>query len=135
MGSIARVLVVDDDPAICELIHDILQEVRLKAVCVTGDREAYRIIPTLPTIQALVVDVNLGAGATGFDVARFARQVIPDLPVIYVTGHSTRDSFQALGVPGSDYLQKPFQVDDLLATLLTRLRPDRGAAKAARKRA
>ena len=126
----ARVLVVDDDPAVCELIHDILREVRLKAVCVSEEREAYRIIPTLPTIQALVVDVNLGAGPTGFDLARFARQVIPDLPVIYVTGQSTRDSFQAFGVPGSDYLQKPFSVDDLLGTLLTRLKPARPARRA-----
>jgi DNA-binding response OmpR family regulator len=135
MGSMGRVLVVDDDPAVCALIHDILQEVRLKAVCITDDREAYRVIPTLPTIQALVVDVNLGPGSTGFDIARFARQVIPDLPVIYVTGQSTRDSFQAFGVPGSDYLQKPFSVDDLLATLLVRLKRPGAKARAERRRA
>lgn len=130
MGALTRVLVVDDDPAICALIQDILQEVRLEAVCVTGDRDAYRVIPTLPTIQALVVDVNLGCGTTGFDVARFARQVIPGLPVIYVTGQATQESFQAFGVPGSAYIQKPFHVDDLLAKLLGQLKapkakPDR----------
>jgi len=117
----ARVLVVDDDPAICELIEDVLQEVRMSAVCVGSDEEAYRIIPTLPTIQALIVDVNLGTGTTGFDVARFARQVIPDLPVIYVTGQATRDSFQAFGVPDSTYLAKPFSIDDFIQTLLARL--------------
>ena len=117
----ARVLVVDDDPAICELIGDVLEEVRLSAVCVGSDHEAYRVIPSLPTIQALIVDVNLGSGTTGFDVARFARQVIPDLPIIYVTGEATRDSFRAFGVPDSTYIAKPFSIDDFIMTLLSRL--------------
>jgi CheY-like chemotaxis protein len=115
----ARVLVVDDDPAICELIQDMLKEVRLSTVCVTSDNAAYRIIPTLPTIQALVVDVNLGPGTTGFDVARFARQVIPDLPVVYVTGDASRESFQAFRVPNSGFVQKPFDADHLISTIMT----------------
>lgn len=117
----ARVLVVEDDPAICDLIQDMLKEVRVSAVCVTSDDAAYRIIPSLPTIQALIVDVNLGSGTTGFDVARFARQVIPDLPVVYVTGEASRESFRAFGVPDSDFVQKPFDVDHLLSTIVTRV--------------
>ena len=125
----ARVLVVEDDPAICDLIQDMLKEVRLSTVCVNSDNAAYRIIPTLPTIQALVVDVNLGPGTTGFDVARFARQVIPDLPVVYVTGDASQESFQAFGVPDSDFVQKPFDVDHLISTIMTRVaaRPARSA--------
>lgn len=94
---------------------------RLKTVCATSDEAAYRIIPTLPTIHALVVDVNLGASTTGFDVARFARQVIPELPVIYVTGDASREAFRAFGVPDSDFVEKPFNVDDLVSTVLTRV--------------
>jgi DNA-binding NtrC family response regulator len=117
----ARVLVVDDDPAICELIEDMLREVRLSTVCVNSDNAAYRIIPTLPTIQALVVDVNLGPGTTGFDVARFARRVIPDLPVVYVTGDASRESFQASRVPDSDFDEKPFDADQLISAIMTRV--------------
>lgn len=116
-----RVLVVEDDPAICELIQDMLKEVRLSTICVNSDDAAYRIIPTLPTIQALVVDVNLGPGTTGFDVARFARRVIPHLPVVYVTGDASPESFQAFGVPDSDFVQKPFDVDELVSTIMTRV--------------
>jgi DNA-binding NtrC family response regulator len=133
MAAIARVLVVDDDPAVCQVIREILQEVRLNAICVGDEREAYRVIPTLPTIQALVVDVNLGGGVTGFDLARFARQVIPDLPVIYVTGQATRESFKALGVPDSDYVQKPFSVDDLLTTVVARTEATRAHKRPHRK--
>ena len=116
-----RVLVVEDDPAICDLIQDMLEEVRLSTLCVNSDNEAYRVIPTLPTIQALVVDVNLGAGTTGFDVARFARQVIPDLPVVYVTGDASQESFRAFGVPDSDFVQKPFYIDELVSTIVSRV--------------
>jgi CheY-like chemotaxis protein len=129
----ARVLVVEDDPAICELIQDMLKEVRLSTICVTSDNAAYRIIPTLPTIQALIVDVNLGPGTTGFDVARFARQVIPDLPVVYVTGHASQESFRAFGVPDSDFVQKPFDVDHLVSTIVSRVasRPPAGTNRSA----
>jgi DNA-binding response OmpR family regulator len=71
----------------------------------------------LPTIAALVVDINLGAGTTGFDVARFARQVVSQLPILYVTGEASQDSFLAFGVPESAFPQKPFTAQELLSKL------------------
>jgi FixJ family two-component response regulator len=68
----------------------------------------------LPTFAAVILDVNLGSGTTGFDVARFARQVVPDLPVIYVSGDADRVSFETFGVPGSEFLEKPFAPEDML---------------------
>ena len=129
----SRVLVVDDDPGVCELIQDVLREVRLEAVCVNGDQAAYRRIPTLPTIQALVVDVNLGRGTTGYDVARFARQVIPDLPVLYISGEVSPDTFRACAVPDSGFVQKPFMPDELLAALVGRLKPGQGSPSKRRR--
>jgi CheY-like chemotaxis protein len=116
-----RVLVVEDDHAVCALISDVLEDAGLETLCVGSDREAYAIIPTVPTIQALIVDVNLGPGTTGFDVARLARQVIPDLPVIYVSGEASLDSFKAFAVPDSDFLEKPFAPGELLDMLQTRI--------------
>jgi CheY-like chemotaxis protein len=115
--AMRRVLVVEDDHAICALITDILEDAGFETECVQNDRSAYATIPTLPTVAALVVDINLGAGTTGFDVARFARQVIPQIPILYVTGEASQDSFQAFGVPQSAFLQKPFTASDLLAKL------------------
>jgi DNA-binding NtrC family response regulator len=120
-----RVLVVDDDPGVCGLIADMLAEVRLKAVCVTSDTEAYRIIPTLPTIKAMVIDINLGAGTTGFDVARFARRVIPKVPIIYISGEATPEMFAGAGVPDTDFLLKPFAADDLLRVVAGRIAKSR----------
>ncbi|WP_165837259.1 response regulator [Phenylobacterium hankyongense] len=116
-----RILVVEDDHAICALITDILQDAGFETRCVQTDREAYAVIPSLPTIEALILDVNLGSGTTGFDVARFARQVIPELPVIYVSGEASQTNFSAFGVPDSDFVEKPFTPDELLTTLRSRM--------------
>jgi CheY-like chemotaxis protein len=112
-----RVLVVEDDHSICELLSDLLEAEGFQTVCVSADREAYSILPTLPTFEALLVDVNLGPGTIGFDVARFARQVIPKLPVVYVTGQASPESFNAFGVPGSRLVTKPFNAQELLGVL------------------
>jgi CheY-like chemotaxis protein len=116
-----RVLLVEDDPAICGVISDLLNEIGLQTVCVHTDRQAYDMLPTLPAFSAVLVDVNLGPGTTGFDVARFARQVIPDVAVIYVSGQASPDSFRAFGVPDSDFLLKPFDPADLVEAVRSRI--------------
>lgn len=61
--------------------------------------------------------IPVGPEATGFDVARFARRVIPDLFVIYMSGATTNASLDAFGVPGGEFLQKPFRPQALLGPL------------------
>jgi DNA-binding NtrC family response regulator len=121
VGVGVGVLVVEDDHIVCQLIGDVLQAAELQPLCVRSDREAYAFLPTLSKLRAMVVDVNLGEGTTGFDVARFARQLHPNLAVVYVTGESSAASFTACKVPDSDFLLKPFDPDDLLAKLQSRL--------------
>jgi CheY-like chemotaxis protein len=118
---VRRILVVEDDHAICDLIRDLLEPLDLQTVCVTSDRAAYDMIPTLPAFAAVLLDVNLGPGTTGFDVARFARQVLPDVAVIYVTGQASVESFKAFGVPDSAFVAKPFTADELLTAVRTRV--------------
>ncbi|MDB5475494.1 MAG: CheY-like receiver [Phenylobacterium sp.] len=105
---------VEDDHGICELISDMLGAERFEVACVASDREAYQRLGGAAAVDALIVDVNLGPGTTGFDVARFARQRNAGLPVIYVSGQASRDSFKAFGVPGSYFVAKPFTADELV---------------------
>lgn len=116
-----RVLLVEDDHAICELISELLHGLGFQTTCAQTDRQAYDILPTLPTFAAVLVDVNLGAGTTGFDVARFARQVLPDVAVIYVSGQASEQSFKAFGVPDSGFVAKPFTAEELLQALRARV--------------
>lgn len=112
--SSRQVLVVEDEPAVCELLSDILRGEGLQPVCVQSDTQAYEALRSAPAFACMVVDVNLGVGATGYDVARFARRLDAQLPVIFVSGQTSPDSMERFGVPGALFLEKPFTGEDLL---------------------
>lgn len=113
-NSLQRVLVVEDEPRICELLSDMLEADGFHPHCVQSDRGAYEALQHDRNFACMIVDVNLGSGTTGYDVARFARQIDRSLPVIYVSGQTSPESFKANGVAGSLFLAKPFTSDELL---------------------
>ena len=113
----AGVLVVDDDPTICALVCEFLAEGNHEVTCAQSDRDAYAALDTDASFDALVIDINLGEGTTGFDVARAARQTRPDLQVIYISGEAAPANHDLYGVPNSRFLQKPFAARDLLDLL------------------
>jgi DNA-binding response OmpR family regulator len=57
--------------------------------------------------RALITDINLTGQLDGWDVAKLARELNPDMQVIYVTG-AAADQWASLGVPNSVLLNKPF---------------------------
>jgi DNA-binding response OmpR family regulator len=109
LGQIApRVLVVEDEHAVCDILSDIVEEASFDPVCAQSDEEAYEALRGDARFACVIVDVNLGRGTTGYDVARFARTLAPQVAVIYVSGQSSEASFRTNGVPGGVFLQKPF---------------------------
>jgi DNA-binding response OmpR family regulator len=113
----APVLVVEDETAIGELICEIVEGAGLPAERAASDRAAYAALESARPYSALVLDVNLGAGTTGFDVARFARRRRRRLPVLFVTGQAGADEVAAYGVPDARLVTKPFTSDELMAAL------------------
>ena len=109
------VLVVEDEPAVCAVMRDQLNDVGYEAVCVNNDAAAYRELAAR-RFGAILVDINLGRGTTGFDVARYARRIDPKVAVIYVTG-SSAESVAVHGVRGAIMVCKPFDRIDLLNAL------------------
>jgi CheY-like chemotaxis protein len=120
MGNI---LVVEDDLAVSEVISDVLRGRGFCVECVHNDQQAYARITSLPAPDGLVLDVNLGQGASGYDIARFARQAVPDIAIVYVSGKAPLDSFKAFGVPDSEFLQKPFLPDELVEAVTSLVAP------------
>ena len=89
---------------------------------VTSAAEAVEILDTRSAeFAGLITDVNLGIGSEGWEVARHARAVRPDLPIVYMTGDSAAD-WAANGVPNSILVQKPYapaQLVTAVSTLIT----------------
>ena len=103
------VLVVDDEDIIHFLLGDALEEGGYTVDAAASPEQALALLDQKHAeYRAIITDVNMGAGQpTGWEVARHARELNPDIPVIYMTGHSGGD-WTANGVPNSVLILKPF---------------------------
>ena len=108
-----------------ELIHEFLQETLSEAgyglvIAMHGAEALEALDRDATTFKALITDVKLGAGPDGWEVARRARELVPDMPVVYMSGDSTHE-WSSKGVPKSVILAKPFasaQIVTAISTLL-----------------
>lgn len=119
------ILVVEAEPVIQEVVNEALTGAGFDAEITSSGEEAVTLIRgDKSRYRALVTDINLRGKLNGWEVARRAREVVPDLPVVYMTasGHE----YPAQGVPNSVLLQKPFAsapVVTAVSQLLNRIPP------------
>ena len=66
--------------------------------------------------RALVTDINLRSRMTGWEVAKQARQIEPEFPIIYMTGAAAHD-WASHGVPNSILVVKPFAPAQLVTAV------------------
>jgi len=116
-----QILVVDDEPQICDLISDQLLSQGLGCVTMTEGSEAKRALHA-QNISVLIADVAM-PGCTGLDLLAHARHCLPDCKVILITGlDDTRTLADALALGAYDYFHKPFQISSLVETVVRALR-------------
>jgi two-component system OmpR family response regulator len=117
------ILVVEDEPTVLMFLEEALAEGGYTVVSARSGGEALNILGDgLSDFSVLVADIRIGDGLDGWEIARCAREIIPDLPIVYVTGDSAL-SWSEEGVPNSLLLQKPFdrtQLEAAIETLLAR---------------
>lgn len=102
-----RVLFVEDELFIREWIAQSLSEQGFAVDSVTNAADALVLIKRTP-IDILLTDINLPGGMDGTALARRARQLQPDLAVIYASAHAATLRQEAR-VPGSLVLPKPYE--------------------------
>jgi DNA-binding response OmpR family regulator len=115
-----HVLVVDDDPAIRELISDYLgqHELRISAV---ADGRAMQTLLAAEVVDLIVLDLKL-KGEDGMGIARKLRDESA-IPIVMLTGRAEEaDRVMGLELGADDYLTKPFSPRELLARIRTILR-------------
>ena len=116
----ARILVVEDDPAIAELIQLYLQREGLDSTIAASAEQAERALRR-ELFHLLILDINL-PGRNGFQfLSRFRAR--HSTPVIIVSARdSDEDKVLGLGVGADDFVTKPFSPRVLLARVRTNLR-------------
>jgi CheY-like chemotaxis protein len=104
-----RVLVVEDEVLIQDLLQDQLEEGGFKVEIAKSGEEAIKMLDAEGAeYRALVTDINLGRERiTGWAVAKHAREITAELPVVYMTGDSGHH-WASEGVPNSVLITKPF---------------------------
>ena len=111
------VLVVEDEPSVLMFLEEGLEERGYDVVSARSGGEALSMLgSSVYDIAVLVTDIRIGDGLDGWDIARSAREITPDLPIVYVTGDSA-GAWDAEGVPNTRLLQKPFTRFELAAAI------------------
>jgi two-component system, OmpR family, response regulator len=118
---IPRVLVVDDEPNIRELVQVALKfhgcTVTTAANGVDAIRQAEAATPDLIVLDVVLPDID------GFEVCRRLRAAGNEVPVIFLTARDTSsDTVTGLAIGGDDYVTKPFSVEALVARVRAVLR-------------
>src|ERR1700758_1958130 len=118
---IPRVLVVDDEPNIRELVQVALKFHGCEVTAAAGGRGALRQAdatrPDLIILDVMMPDMD------GFEVCRRLRAGGNEVPVIFLTARDTSsDTVTGLALGGDDYVTKPFSVEALVARVRAVLR-------------
>lgn len=110
-------LMAEDEPLISDLIAFTLEKAGFEVVCVDSGVEAIAELDRNPGRYAgLVTDIRMGGGKDGWAVARRARELIPDVAVVYVSGDS-QVHWATHGVPGSLMVAKPFAPLEIVSAI------------------
>ncbi|GAA2515673.1 response regulator transcription factor [Pilimelia columellifera] len=129
--SEARLLVVEDDPSILELLSASLRfagfEVTTAETGGTAVDAARTSRPDLVILDVMLPDLD------GFEVVRLMREDGARTPVVFLTARdATEDKIRGLTLGGDDYVTKPFSLEELTARIRAVLRRTGGDAAAPR---
>jgi len=124
-----KVLIVDDDQAVLEMLEKIVIGNSLDEDSVTSGEEALELTRK-NEYSAILLDINM-RGIDGFEVIRRLRESGNDVPVMIVSGRKEDfDTLYGLGIGADDYVTKPFNPVTLGAKLKALIRRGKKSALA-----
>ena len=127
-GGPARILVVDDEDSITQLVSTALRyegfAVQTAATGRAALTEAARFRPDLVLLDVMLPDLD------GFEVHRRLAGTGGHLPVVFLTARrETEDRVRGLTIGADDYVVKPFSLEELIARVRAVLRRTRGTER------
>jgi two-component system, NtrC family, response regulator AtoC len=112
-----RVLIADDDTTIVELLRDLLTENGYAVESAASGTAVLDKLQTDAPFDLLLVDLQM-PGINGLDLMERLRSAGNEIPVIMMTAHGTSSiAIRAMQMGAYDYLQKPFDLDEVLVVV------------------
>lgn len=103
-----KILIVDDDIAICKLLDKVMKSNELETTIATSGSQALEILKD-NTFDVILIDIMLG-DMEGFEVIKKVRSQGISTPIMIVSGRTEDyDSLYGLSIGADDYITKPFR--------------------------
>jgi CheY-like chemotaxis protein len=114
----ALLLLVEDDEFVRPSLEAALSDGGFQVELAKNGAEALALLEAhKAALRGLITDINLGKGPDGWEVARHARELFPELPVVYMSGRG--NEWSAYGVPHSVFVAKPFALAQIVTAMAT----------------
>jgi DNA-binding response OmpR family regulator len=115
-----KILILEDVEGLCNQLKDYFKDRGYKVFAVTNGKDALSVIKK-ESPQILVLDINM-EGINGLDVLKKAKEDIPNVKAIMVTGIDDDDTQrQAKALGADEYLTKPFSYDVLETVIIHKI--------------
>lgn len=119
-----KILIVDDDRDIGELISDAIEDEGFEAVVKTDGESALSFVEENEDVDLIILDIMM-PGISGLEVCEKIRNKV-SCPIIFVSAKGkTADTVLGLEVGADDYISKPFVVEELVARVKAHLRREK----------
>lgn len=128
-GHHTSVVFVEDEEMILDLVCDVFEEHGFEVHAFPNADDALTYIKSGEPVDVLFTDINLPGAIDGSELASRARQMRPDLPIIYASGRYSVSDLVPL-VTRSIFVKKPYNPDDM-CTLVERLATPQASSGAA----
>jgi two-component system CheB/CheR fusion protein len=123
LGPTGAILIVEDDPAVREMLEILFEEEGHQAIAVAGGNEALALAARgalLPDV--IVADYNLPGDMTGAEiVARLRQSLHHEIPAVILTGDISSETLRKIADADCAYLSKPAEPEVLTRQILTLL--------------
>jgi two-component system cell cycle sensor histidine kinase/response regulator CckA len=117
-----QILVVEDEAAILELTVSVLRDEGYRVTsAINGDVALVILQQGLP-FRLLITDIAMPGLLDGYALARKARELQPEMQIIYMTGFASMASVRSRGAPYGQTIVKPWTSQVLLATVASVIR-------------
>ena len=114
----AKIIIVDDDPAMVSVLSEVLREHRHEVIPASSPERALQLVKE-GAPDLVLSDIEMPEGKPmGLKLLQQIKEYNQSIPVVMITGQGTKErAVQALRAGAHDFIEKPFQIDELVKRL------------------